>query len=70
MESDASPECVLMSIKLRLILNLRTRKNCKEHFAFNITTVEPQWLEHLWDHGNLFEPVRFNHGARSGSKWE
>ena len=18
-------------------------------------TVEPQWLEHLWDHGNLFE---------------
>ena len=19
------------------------------------TTVEPQWLEHLWDHGNLFE---------------
>ena len=18
-------------------------------------TVEPQWIEHLWDHGNLFE---------------
>ena len=20
-----------------------------------IITVEPQWLEYLWDHGNLFE---------------
>ena len=27
-------------------------------------TVEPQWLEHLWDHGNLFETwvVRANDG--------
>ena len=21
------------------------------------TTVKPQWLEHLWDHGNLFETL-------------
>ena len=27
-------------------------------------TVEPQWLEHLWDHGNSFETwiVRANEG--------
>ena len=27
-------------------------------------TVEPQWLEHLWDHENLFEAgaVRANEG--------
>ena len=24
-------------------------------YILNICTVEPQWLEHLWDHGNLFE---------------
>ena len=34
-----------------------------------ITTIEPQWLEHLWDQGNLFEiwlvrATRVNHGAR------
>ena len=30
-------------------------------------TVEPQWLEHLWDHGNLFETwvVR----ATEGESW-
>ena len=31
-------------------------------------TIEPQWLEHLWDHGNLFygefEPLRDYHSAR------
>ena len=21
----------------------------------NVNTVEPQWLEHIWDHGNLFQ---------------
>ena len=36
-------------------------------------TVKPQWLEHLWDHGNLFEAwvvqtLSVNHDARSGSK--
>ena len=27
------------------------------HFMIMVIpyTVEPQWLEHLWDHGNLFE---------------
>ena len=28
------------------------------HFAvsdLHLYTVKPQWLEHLWDHGNLFE---------------
>ena len=37
----------------------------------NPTTVKPQWLEHLWEYGNLFEKwvVRAtDHGARSGSK--
>ena len=27
-------------------------KGCLASF---ISTVEPQWLEHLWDHGNSFE---------------
>ena len=36
-------------------------------------TVEPQWFEHLWDHGNLFETLivratEGNHGTSSGSK--
>ena len=39
---------------------------------WNIYTVEPQWLEHLWDHGNSFETwvVRAteSHGTSSGSK--
>ena len=38
-----------------------------------IITVELQWLEPLWDHGDcsrdgLFEPLRVNHGARSENK--
>ena len=37
----------------------------------NIATVEPQWLEHLWNHENMFETgiVRaneFTHRAKSG----
>ena len=37
-------------------------------------TVELQWLEHLWNNGNLFEiwivqATEVNHGARSGKKW-
>ena len=33
-----------------------------------------QWLQHLWDHGNLFETwvvqaYEVNHCTRSGSKW-
>ena len=37
------------------------------------TTVEPQWLEHLWDQGNSFEAwvvraTECNHGTSSGSK--
>ena len=36
-------------------------------------TVEPQWLEHLWDHGNSFETwvvraTEGNHGTSSGTK--
>ena len=31
-------------------------------------TVELQWLEHLWDHRKLFEPLRINLRARSGGK--
>ena len=27
----------------------------RKFFQGNVHTVEPQWLEHLWDHGNLFE---------------
>ena len=33
-----------------------------------ICTKELQWLEHLWDHGNLFEiwvvPLKVSHGAK------
>ena len=37
----------------------------------NIATVEPQWLEKLWNHENMFETgvVRaneFTHSAKSG----
>ena len=40
-----------------------------------ICTVEHQWLEHLRDHGNLFEvglfePLRVNHSDRSVGKWD
>ena len=36
-------------------------------------TVEPQWLEHFWDHGNSSETwvvraTEGNHGTSSGSK--
>ena len=36
-------------------------------------TVEPQWLEHLWDYGNSFETwvlraTEGDHGTSSGSK--
>ena len=39
-----------------------------------IHTVEPQWLEHLRDHGNSFETwvvraTEGNHGTSSGSKY-
>ena len=39
----------------------------------NKNTVELQWLEHLWDHGNAFETwvvraTEGNHGTSSGSK--
>ena len=30
------------------------------------STVELQWLEHLWDHENKFEPMRVDDSARSG----
>ena len=38
-------------------------------------TVDLQWLESLWDHGNCsrhgyYEPLSVNHNARSGSKWK
>ena len=40
-------------------------------YFHEIITVELQWLEHLWNHENMFETgvVRaneVNHGARSG----
>ena len=38
------------------------------NFCLGSYTVELQWLEDLWDHGNLFEPLRVNHGTSSGSK--
>ena len=31
-------------------------------------TVEPQWLEHLWDHGNSFETWVVSHSTSSGNK--
>ena len=41
--------------------------------APELYTVEPQWLEHLWDHGYLFETwvvraTEVNHGTSSGSE--
>ena len=51
------------------------KKHLAEALALSThNTVEPLWLEHLWDQGNLFEirvvePLRVNHGARSGSTW-
>ena len=36
----------------------------------NLSTVELQWLEHLWNHENMFETFHLmsvNHSARSGS---
>ena len=30
------------------------------------TTVELQWLEHLWNHKNMFQLMSVNHSARSG----
>ena len=52
-------------------------RNKKSIYLINpliwIYTVEPQWLEHLWDHGNSFETwvvraTEVNHGPSSGSK--
>ena len=42
----------------------------KDLALFKVSTVELQWLEHLWDHKIFFETwvVRATDGARSGSK--
>ena len=29
-------------------------------------TVELQWLEHFWNHENMFELINVDHSARSG----
>ena len=57
--------------------NKKTKKKKKQqqkkkYFEF-MSTVEPQWLEHLWDHRILFEtwkfePQRVNHSTSLGSK--
>ena len=61
----ANVEYVLLvhirSISVRCMISWRSRKN--------LFSVELQWLEHVWDHGKLFEPMMINHGARSGSKY-
>ena len=38
-----------------------------QYTLFTLSTVEHQWLEHLWDHGNLFE-TWVVHVTSSGSK--
>ena len=48
----------------------RTSLNCHDHLEETEDIVELQWLEHLWNHENMFETgvVRVlsdNHSARS-----
>ena len=60
---------VLLGAHVRWYVFITLRFNSVLLYADDIElTVELQWLEHLWDHGNSFEPLRVNHGARSGSK--
>ena len=45
-----------------------------ESAPLNFTTVKLQWLEHLWNHKNIFETgqfelMSFNHSARSGGHY-
>ena len=45
------------------------KKNGKQQIRFPImfpTTEEHQWLEHVWNHENMFELVSVTHCARSG----
>ena len=42
---------------MSVLCNLEKQGSFTNSFMFheNITTVESQWLEHLWDYGNVFE---------------
>ena len=58
---------VAVDVLLLLLLFLYKKQ------VLNGSTVEPQWLEHLWDYGNSFETwvvraTEGNHGTSSGSK--
>ena len=44
-----------------------------KYFHYKLGTVKLQWLEHLWNHENMFETgvvqaMSVNHSTRSGGK--
>ena len=41
--------------KAKLMINILVLFVNTEILHIKSYTVEPQWLEHLWDHGNLIE---------------
>ena len=68
--SDLDPNCLTLWWYSKLFIKKihRWQKSMHNYPACKkLNTVEPQWLEHLWDHGNSFETwvVR----ATEGKSW-